>query len=180
MDARTESQQDFAARLQRIAANSAGEQQLVYVGVDEVYAVPRGQRQARVSAARRLVGRLMRPLGLVLAFLIGMAGYAAAAVLLFQIRGLDQPVGGLVWELGTQLGTGLAMALGVGVVLQGLRGKLLATQALGVGGGALVLPTAVQLWPAVFESLTSASWVAKVVSASAPNVPLIQALAALK
>lgn len=180
MDALTESQQDFAARLQRIAANSAGAQQLVYVGADEVYAVPRGQRRARVSAGRRLLGRLMRPLGLVLAFVIGMAGYAAAAVALFHLRGLAEPMGGLVWELGTQLGTGLAMALGVGVVLQGLRGKLLATQALGVGGGALVLPTAVQLWPAIFESLTSASWVARVAASSAPNVPLLQAVAALK
>jgi len=160
MDALSVNHLDFAARLQRIGANAAQAQQLLFVGVDEVYSVPRASRVARLSRSGRLARALLGPACMVLSLALGIGGYCLTEIASFHLQETHLAQGPAL-----RIGLGLILATALGWLFLGARRSLLALQATGVVIGFLALQDIVRLAPAEFAQLTSETWVSQVLAA---------------
>lgn len=155
MHVASEGQIDFTARLQRIRENSAAGQQLLFVGVDEIYAMPRATRRSLQARKRSLVGRLASPMTWALALAIGALAFGLGEVARFHLQDL-LPADGLA----IRLGLGFAISLVAGLVVMRATPGRLACLALGVALGFVGLRDAVKQFPEGFATVTSDLWVA--------------------
>ena len=155
---------EFAARVARIEQNIASARQLLFVGVDEVYSMPRRDRNPKVSRGRVLLGKLMSPLTFVAALAMGALAHGAGQVLRYHVQGLADLNANPDVDMMVQTALGLAIALVAGLAL-GMSSKIAtALKAVGVLGGVLFFHNAVHLWPQRFVPLTSEEWVNQIVS----------------
>jgi hypothetical protein len=164
LDAVSQNHTEFAARLARIEKNISSARQLLFVGVDEVYSMPRRDRKPRVSRGRALLGRLLSPLGYVAALAVGAVAHGVGQVLRFHVQGLADLNANPDVDMMVQTVLGLAIALVAGFAL-GMKSKIATTlKAVGVLCGVLFFHNAVHMWPQRFVALTSEEWVGQIVS----------------
>lgn len=164
MDAISQNHLDFATRVQRIERQSAASIQLLFVGVDEVHALPRGTRKPRPSRGQVVVGNILYPLSMATAVVLGAVSHMVGQVVRFQLQGLPDLNANPDIETLVQIILGIVISMGLGYAL-GLNSKaFLSLKSAGVVVGVLFGHNAVHAMPRVFAAVTSEMWVNQVVS----------------
>ena len=163
MNALSQNHSDFADRVNRIEKQSAASVQLLFVGEDEVYAIPRGKRRPRVSRAELLLGNFLYPLSIVAAVILGAVSHMIGQVARFHVQGLPDLKANPDIETLVQICVGLVISMVLGYAM-GLGSKaFLSLKSAGVVVGILFGHNAVHLVPKFFAALTSEMWVNQVV-----------------
>ena len=164
MNALTPNHSDFRARAARVENNIAGACQLLWVGVDEVYAVPRRERKARITAFRALVQNAVYPASILAAVVLGAVSHAIGQIARYHVQGLSNQAANPDIETLAQVILGIVIAMALGFVFR-LHSKSFTTlKSTGVLIGVLFLHNAVHLYPKGFAVLTSPMWVNQVVT----------------
>jgi hypothetical protein len=164
MNAISQNHSDFAARVQRIEKQSASATQLLYVGLDEVYAMPRGTRKPKQSRLQQALGNVLYPLSMVAAVLLGAFSHTVGQVARFHVQGLPDPKANPDIETLVQIILGILISMALGHVL-GLGSKaFMQLKSAGVVAGVLFGHNVVHLWPRLFANVTSELWVNEVVT----------------
>jgi len=164
MDAISHNHTDFAARLARIERQSAASIQLLYVGVDEVHVMPRGNRKPRQTRGQALAGNLLYPFSMAAAVALGAVSHAVGQVVRFHVEGLPDLKANPDIETLVQIILGIVISMGLGYSL-GLNSKaFLSLKSAGVVAGVLLGHNAVHAMPKLFASVTSEMWVNLVVT----------------
>ena len=164
MPAISQNHSDFAARVARVEQNIADARQLLWVGVDEVYSVPRRERKARLGGIKALARNAGYPLSMVAAVTLGAVSHAIGQVGRYHVQGLPDLNANPDIETLIQIIVGTAIAIALGYVF-GLQSKNFMTlKSTGAVIGVLFLHNAVHLCPKLFAALTSPMWVNQVVS----------------
>ncbi len=160
----SQSQLEFSERISRIAKHANSGKQLLFVGVDEVYAMPRRDRKAKRSTIGTMVGNILSPFVMIAALSLGALSQAIGQVARFHVLGLLDLNANPDVDMAVQfiLGMGISMLLGY-VLLLNSRG-LTVVKALGVCIGVLGYHNAVHLWPQEFAKVTSDLWVNQILS----------------
>ena len=166
MNAISQNHLDFAARVARIEKNVAGSRQLLFVGVDEVYSMPRRDRKPKPKRGGVLLGRAVYPVGLVAAVALGALSHALGQIARFHVQGLPDLKSNPDTEMLVQVGVGVVIAMVLGYLLQMNGRRFLLLSSVGVILGVLVLHNAVHLWPGHFATVTSDPWVDQVIGHS--------------
>lgn len=164
MDAVSENHLDFAERVKRIEKMRASAQQILWVGVDEVYALPCRTRQPKLSRGRVLLGNLMYPLSMVLAVALGAVSHGIGQVLRFHIQGMPDPAANPDIEMLVQIILGVVISIVLGFFLKLNSHTFTTLKSVGVVLGLLFFHNAVHLWPKAFASVTSVLWVNDIVT----------------
>lgn len=163
MNAISQNHSDFADRVARIEQQSAASVQLLFVGVDEVYVMPRGNRKPRASRGQLVFGNLLYPLSIVSAVILGAVSHMIGQVMRFHIQGLPDLKANPDIETLVQICVGIAISVVLGYGM-GLGSKaFLSLKSAGVVMGVLFGHNAVHLVPRFFAALTSEMWVNLVV-----------------
>ncbi len=171
MNAATQNHMDFAARLARIDLGVAQSTQMLFVGTDESYVMPRRDRKPRVSRGRALVGSVMQPFWQATAIAVGAVAHGLGQVLRFHVQGLPEAAMNPDLDMAVQVAVGFGLAFSLGYVLQ-LKARAMAAFLLaGVVAGLLFGHNAVHLWPNRFAAMTSDTWVQQQIT-GAPMVSL--------
>lgn len=164
MDAVSQNHLDFVARVARVKRNLASSEQLLFVGVDEVYSMPRRERKASTSRGRAMFGNLIYPMSMVAAVLLGAVSHGLGQVARFHIQGMPDLKANPDIEMLVQTVLGILILMVLGFVL-GLNSKTFTTlKSVGVVVGLLTFHNAVHLWPRLFAVLTSEIWVNQVIT----------------
>lgn len=164
LNAISQNHSDFAARVQRVERQSAASIQLLFVGVDEVHAMPRGNRKPRQTRGQVFVGNLLYPLSMVAAVILGAVSHMIGQVIRFHVQGLPDLNANPDIETLVQIILGIVISMGLGYTL-GLNSKAFLTlKSAGVVAGVLLGHNAVHLAPKAFAAVTSGMWVNQVVS----------------
>lgn len=167
MEASLDVQQDFARRVARI--NAAASQQLLFVGVDEVYSLPINPHKVVTAPIKAMLVNLMYPMSLVLAVLVGVISHGIGMVLRYQVQGLPDLGANPDIEMVVQVVLGFAIAMVLGYVV-GLRSNSLTPlKSAGSALGVLFFHNAVHMFPRLFAVLTSELWVNQMVTHTHPN-----------
>ena len=157
MNAISQNHSDFVARVARIERQSAASVQLLYVGVDEVYAMPRGNRKPKATRGQLFLGNLLYPVSIVGAVVLGAVSHMVGQVIRFHVQGLPDLKANPDIETLVQICIGIVISMVLGYAL-GLGSKaLLSLKSAGVVVGVLFGHNAVHLIPKLFAALTSAS-----------------------
>jgi hypothetical protein len=169
MNAISPNHSDFAARVKRIERATAEAKQLLYVGMDEVYVMPRRERKAKVGGARALLQNAMYPVSMVLAVGLGYVAHSIGQILRYYIQGMPDPKANQDVEMVVQVILGLTIAICIGnlIKLRSSTHTLLMT--LGAVLGLLMMHNAVHAYPEAFKLMTSALWVNEIVSHTSPH-----------
>lgn len=163
------SQIEFNKRIARISSGAVASKQLLFVGMDEVYLLPKREHMAKREGFGDLLGKAMYPVLLLMAVALGGVSHASGQVMRYHLLGMPEQGGNPDIEMAAQLVIGfcIAMVLGYGI---GLRARaFMALQLLGAALGVLFFHNAVHLWPGVFAALCSQSWVDRIVTLTAPH-----------
>jgi len=164
LEAISQNHLDFAARIVRIEQGMAASTQMLFVGVDEAYVMPRRERKPRPSRGRVLVGNLMYPVSLVAAVLLGAVSHGVGQVVRFHAQGLPDLKADPDIETLVQIMLGVAIALVAGWMLRLNCRASVTLQSVGAVLGVLFGHNAVHLWPKPFAALTSEMWVDQLVA----------------
>jgi hypothetical protein len=159
MNAISQNHSDFAARVARIERQSAASVQLLFVGVDEVYAMPRGNRKPKASRGQRFLGNLLYPVSMVSAVVLGAVSHMAGQVMRFHVQGLPDLNANPDIEMLLQICLGIAISMVLGYALGFSSRTFLSLKSAGVVVGVLFGHNAVHLVPKLFAALTSEMWV---------------------
>lgn len=166
MNAISQNHMDFAARVARIETAIANSTQMLFVGVDEAYVMPRRDRKVKRSPSRAFIGNLLYPVSLVAAVVLGAVAHGLGQVVRFHVQGLPDLHANPDIETLVQIILGIVIAMVIGTAL-GLNAKAFMTlKSVGVVVGVLFGHNAVHLWPKLFAALTSEMWVSQVVTQS--------------
>ena len=114
MNAISQNHSDFADRVARIEQQSAASVQLLFVGVDEVYVMPRGNRKPRASRGQLVFGNLLYPLSIVSAVILGAVSHMIGQVMRFHIQGLPDLKANPDIETLVQICVGIAISVVLG------------------------------------------------------------------
>ena len=164
MSALTPNHSDFLARAARVEKNIAGARQLLWVGVDEVYSMPRRERKAHVTGFGALVQNAAYPVSTLAAVILGAVSHAIGQIGRYHVQGLSNQAANPDIETLAQIILGIVIAMALGYVFR-LHSKSFTTlKSMGVVLGVLFMHNAVHLYPKVFAVLTSPMWVNQVVS----------------
>jgi hypothetical protein len=164
MDAMTENHLDFAARIARIEKGVSSATQLLYVGVDEVYAMPRRDRRPKPSQGKVLITNVLYPVSLVAAVILGAVSHGIGQVARFYVSGVPDLKANPDVEMLVQIILGVAISMVLGFAL-GLNSRAFTTlKSIGVICGMLFFHNAVHIWPRHFAALTSELWVNQMVT----------------
>lgn len=166
MDAVSQNHLDFTARVARIKLNIASSRQLLFVGVDEVYSMPRRDRKAKASRGRAMLGNLLYPLSMAAAVALGLLSHGLGQVVRYHVQGKPDLKANPDIEMLVQVVVGIALAMGLGYALRLNATAFMTLKSVGVVLGTLLFHNAVHLWPRHFATLTSELWVNQVVSQS--------------
>ena len=163
MQAISQNHSDFAARLARIERNIASSTQLLFVGVDEVYQMPRRDRKPKPSRGRVLVSNVLYPVSMVAAVALGAVSHALGQVARYQVQGMPDLKANPDIESLVQIILGIIISMVLGYFL-GLNSRAFTTlKSTGVVIGVLFMHNAVHLYPKLFAALTSEIWVNQIV-----------------
>ena len=164
MNAISQGHPDFAARLARIEQNIAEARQLLWVGVDEVYSLPRRERKPRVSGFRAALQNAMYPLSIVAAVMLGAVSHAIGQVARYHVQGMPDLNANPDIETFVQIILGIGIAIALGYMFWLHSKSFMTLKSAGVVVGVLFLHNAVHLYPKLFAAVTSPMWVNQVVS----------------
>jgi hypothetical protein len=159
---------DFAARAARVEQNIAGAKQLLWVGVDEVYAMPRRERKAQVTGFRAFVSNAVYPVSMVAAVVLGMVSHAIGQIARYHVQGLPDLNANPDIETLVQVILGIVIAMALGYVFRLQSRNFMTLKSTGAVIGVLFMHNAVHLYPAGFAAVTSPMWVNQVVSHTQP------------
>lgn len=169
MQAISANHSDFAARAARVQKNIDGARQLLWVGVDEVYSMPRRERKVRVTGLRAFVGNALYPVSMVAAVVLGAVSHAIGQVARFHVAGMPDQKANPDIETLIQIILGIGIAMALGYVFR-LQSKSFTTlKSTGAVLGVLFMHNAVHLYPKAFAAVTSPMWVNQVVSHTQPH-----------
>ena len=169
MQALSPNHSDFLARAARVEQNLAGARQLLWVGVDEVYSMPRRERTLQVSGFRAFVGNAMYPVSMVAAVVLGAVSHCIGQIARFHVQGLPDLKANPDIETLTQVILGIVISIALGYVFR-LQSKSFTTlKSAGAVIGVLFMHNAVHLYPKLFAQATSALWVNQIISHTAPH-----------
>ena len=169
MDAASENHLDFAERVKRIEKMRASAQQLLWVGVDEVYAMPCRSRTPKRSRGRTILANLMYPLSMVVAVALGTLSHAIGQVARFHVQGMPDPSANPDVEMLVQIVVGVVISIVLGFFLKLNNHTFTTLKSVGVVLGLLFFHNAVHLWPKAFASATSVLWVNDIVTHTKPG-----------
>lgn len=159
MSAVTQNHMDFAARLARIEKGVAQSTQMLFVGTDESYVMPRRDRKPKLTWGRALVRRVMQFFGQATAVGVGAVAHGLGQVLRFQVQGMPEAKVNPDLDMAVQVAVGFGLAFVLGYVVQ-LQARAMAVFLMvGVLAGLLLGHNAVHLWPNRFAAMTSDVWV---------------------
>jgi len=164
MEAISQNHQDFAARIARIEKSMAASTQMLFVGVDEAYVMPRRERRVVPSGAAALFGNLMYPVSLVAAVALGAVSHSVGQVLRFHVQGLPDRSTNPDIETLVQIILGIAISIALGYVLRLSSRAFTTLKSGGVVLGVLFGHNAVHLWPHLFAGVTSEMWVNQMIT----------------
>ena len=169
MQAISTNHSDFVARAARVEKNVTEARQLLWVGVDEVYSMPKRERKAQITGLRAVLTNAMYPVSMVAAVVLGAASHCIGQIARFHAQGLPNLNANPDIETLGQVILGIVIALALGYVF-GLHSKTFTTlKSTGVVIGVLFMHNAVHLYPRVFAAATSGLWVNQVVSHTQPH-----------
>lgn len=169
MEAISANHSDFAARVARVKTNTAEARQLLFVGVDEIYSMPRRERKAYVSGFRAVLRNAMYPVSMVAAVLLGVASHCIGQIARYHVQGLPDLKANPDIETLGQVILGIVISIALGYVFR-LQSKSFATlKSTGAVIGVLFMHNAVHLYPKAFAVVTSGLWVNQVVSHTQPH-----------
>ena len=160
---------DFAARLARVEENIASARQLLWVGVDEVYSMPRRARKVRVTGLRGLVQNAIYPLSMMAAVVLGAVSHGIGQIARFHVQGLPDLHGNPDIETLGQVTLGIVISMALGYVFKLQSKSFMTLKSAGAVIGMLFMHNAVHLYPKAFAVMTSAMWVNQVVSQTRPH-----------
>ncbi len=164
MQAISQNHSDFAARLARIERNIASSTQLLFVGVDEVYQMPRRDRKPKPSRGMVLIGNILYPVSMTAAVALGAVSHAVGQVARYHVQGMPNLKANPDVESLVQIVVGIVISMLLGYFL-GLNSRAFTTlKSTGVVLGALFIHNAVHLYPKFFAMVTSEIWVNQIVS----------------
>lgn len=164
VDALSQNQADFAARVARIERQSAASIQLLFVGVDEVHAMPRGNRKPRLTRGQVLFGNLLYPLSMVSAVVLGAVSHMVGQVIRFHVQGLPDQNANPDIETLVQIILGIVISMVLGYAFALNSKAFLSLKSAGVVTGVLFGHNAVHMVPKLFAAVTSDMWVNRVVT----------------
>lgn len=164
MEAISANHADFAARVGRVERNIAEARQLLWVGVDEVYAMPRRERKPRVSGFRAVVQNALYPVSIVAAVVLGAVSHGIGQVLRYHVQGLPDPKANPDIETLVQVILGIVISICLGYVCRLQSKSFMTLKSTGVVLGVLFFHNAVHLAPQAFAAVTSPMWANQVVS----------------
>lgn len=159
---------DFLARAARVEKNIAGARQLLWVGVDEVYSMPRRERRVSVTGFRAFVQNAMYPFSMVAAVILGAVSHAIGQIARFHVQGLPNLKGNPDIETLGQVSLGIVIAIALGYVFRLQSKSFMTLKSTGAVIGVLFMHNAVHMYPKVFAQMTSPMWVNQVVSHTQP------------
>lgn len=155
---------DFAARAARVEKNIAGARQLLWVGLDEVYSLPRRERKPRVTGLRAVVQNALYPFSMVAAVVLGFVSHGIGQVARYHVQGLPDLNANLDIESLVQMILGIMIAMALGYVFRLQSKSFMTLKSTGVILGVLLFHNAVHLFPEAFSAVTSPMWVNQIVS----------------
>jgi hypothetical protein len=160
---------DFAARIARVEKNIAGAKQLLWVGMDEVYAMPRRERKPRATGARAAFLNAMYPLSMVAAVALGAVSHGLGQVARYHVQGMPDPKANPDIETLVQVILGIVISIALGYVFRLQSKSFMTLKSTGVVFGVLFFHNAVHLYPKAFSVVTSPMWVNYVVTHTQPH-----------
>ncbi|MEO8242969.1 MAG: hypothetical protein ABI832_11680 [bacterium] len=168
MTAMSQNHADFAARLARVQRNADSATQMLFVGVDEAYQMPRRERKARRSRGATLLHNILYPFSLVAAVALGTVSHGIGQVARYQVQGLPDLKANPDIEMLVQVILGISISMLLGYALR-LHSKSFTTlKSTGVVIGVLFFHNAVHLYPQEFAAVTSEMWVNQLVHHTLP------------
>lgn len=169
MDAISANHSDFAARLARVEKNITDARQLLFVGVDEVYSMPRRERKAKVSGLRAVLNNALYPTSMLAAVLLGVVSHCIGQIARYHVQGLPDLNANPDIETLGQVILGIVISMMLGYVF-GLQSKTFTTlKSTGAVIGVLFMHNAVHLYPKAFAAATSGLWVNQMISHTQPH-----------
>jgi hypothetical protein len=169
MEISTENHLDFAARVRRIEDMRASARQILFVGADEVYSVPRRDKTTNTAPRRAALGLITYPFSVLLAVGLGLGAHGMGQIARFHVVGLPDPTWSAEAEMLSQVVVGMVVAMVLGWVLHLTSHVHVTLKALGVVLGVLFFHNAVHLWPEAFAAATSEVWLQDVLAHSTPQ-----------
>ena len=169
MEVISANQSDFAARVARIEKNISGARQLLFVGVDEVYSMPRRERKMRVSGFRAVLNNALYPVSMVAAVVLGVVSHCIGQIARYHVQGLPDLKANPDIETLGQVLLGIVISIGLGYVFRLQSRSYTTLKSAGAVIGVLFMHNAVHLYPKAFAVMTSALWVNQVVSHTQPH-----------
>lgn len=164
MNAISPNHADFLARAARVENNIAGARQLLWVGMDEVYSMPRRERKVRVTGFRAFVRNAMYPVSMVAAVVLGAVSHCIGQITRFHVQGLPDLKANPDIEMLIQVILGIVISMALGYMFR-LHSKGFTTlKSTGAVIGVLFLHNAVHQFPQMFAQATSALWVNQMIS----------------
>jgi hypothetical protein len=164
---------EFDARIARIKSGKASSKSTLYVGLDEVYHISYPGR-AKTTAAAASINSAIYPVLVVLALLAGALSCAIAAWVRFQAMGYSVGPGDVNTEMAIQIGSALAAAVALNLVLQFRARALRVAMAVGAVCSTFVFHNAVHIYPQAFATVFSPDWVEVVMDTTKPNSVLFR------
>ncbi len=160
---------DFLARAARVEKNKAGARQLLWVGMDEVYSMPRRERKASVTGFRAVVQNAVYPVSIIAAVVLGAISHGIGQVARYHVQGLPDQKSNPDIETLVQVILGIVIAMALGYVFRLHSRSFTTLKSTGVVIGVLFMHNAVHLYPQGFALMTSPMWVNQVVSQTEPH-----------
>jgi hypothetical protein len=164
MNAMSQNNPDFAARVARIEAGAKASRQLLYVGADEVYEVPLRVRVIQESSGQAMFRKLGAVFEMLVTLVLGAASHGLAQIGRFVLQGVAAPLASPDLEMLLQFESGFVVATVLGIAL-GVKWKSRTLfKAIGAGAGVLLFHNAVHQFPELFAAVTSAEWVSSILA----------------
>lgn len=164
LDALSQNHLEFSERISRIAKHASSGKQLLFVGTDEVYAMPRRDRKAKASKIKTAVINILYPFLVAAAVSLGALSHAIGQVARFHVQGLPVLNASPDIEMAVQFALGIGISMLLGYVLLLNSKAMTMFKAVGVCIGVLGYHNAVHLWPQEFAKVTSQLWVNQIMT----------------
>lgn len=162
----TTQQAEFAARIARIEAGGGHRRSTIFVGPDEVFQFVGGPRVVRRAGLATTLGNILYPFTLVLCVAIGVLALAIGRCLQFHLVTFDVSGGNADIKLMIDIGAGLLIAMGFGMLDRMWLPDQVISRLTGVVLGALGLHNLVHMYPQIFDRLFSESWVSGILAST--------------
>ncbi|PZQ99521.1 MAG: hypothetical protein DI533_02290 [Cereibacter sphaeroides] len=166
----TSQEAEFAARIARIEAASAGKgKTTLYVGVDESYVFDRPTRRGPPGGLMAALQNAGYPLSVILSFALGAFAFCVGRYIRYQLSGMAETKTDPDVEMLIDLMVGVAIALLMGQLDRLKSYEQLIAKSLGVVFALLTFHNLVHMYPDEFSLLFSPLWVSKILATTEPH-----------